>query len=111
MKIEILGKKFPGNRLYKENTLYFKVDGIGCMINFIYRKFKDFDNEGKEVKLNAFLDGELYRDFESWFKQNYEGDFELFKQALMYELYKYSRGVNLDKLEIIDISSINRKVV
>lgn len=109
MKIDIIGKEYVGNIPNKTNTLYFKVDGVGSMIDFVYIKFKDWDSFGKENKRNVFVDGQLYRDFETWFKSNYDGDFELFKQALMYELYQYSRGVNLDKLESVDISSIKRR--
>lgn len=109
MKIEIIGKEYVGNKPNKTNTLYFKVDGVGSMLEFTYLKYRDWDNLGKEVKRNVYIDGQLYRDFANWFKQNYEGDFNLFKQALMYELYKYSRGVNLDKLNEVDISTIKRR--
>ena len=109
MKIEIIGKEFVGNKPNKTNTLYFKVDGVGSMLEITYLRFREWDNLGKEIKRNVYVDGQLYRDFEAWFKSNYDGDFELFKQALMYELYQYSRGVNLDKLENVDISSIKRR--
>lgn len=103
MKVKILEKRYPRNEKYKTNTIKFEIDDWSLNIHIIYLNIKD-------KRFNAFVCDKLYEQCEQFIINNYNLDWELFKKYFMYKLYKYSKGIGLDKSEL-NISSDEIKLV
>lgn len=97
MILKINSKQYQRNDKEKTNIVYFSVDDIGLKFNIVYLVMN-----GK--RFNAFLDDSLYSNVKKVFTEKYPNiNFEDFKKYFMYKLYKYSKGVGLDK-ECLDIT-------
>lgn len=102
MDLKIINKQYPRNDKYNKNKVKFTVDGYELYINIIYLEMTFEANHLR--RFNAFLDDKLYEQCEQFITGRYPNmDFEDFKKYFMYKLYKYSRGVGLDK-ECLDIT-------
>lgn len=103
MKVKIIEKEYPRNERYRTNRVKFEVNDYLLSINIIYMNFKD-------RRFNAFTCDKLYEQCQKYITDNFELDWELFKKYFMYKLYKYSKGIGLDKSEL-NISSDEIKLV
>lgn len=91
MILKINSKQYQRNDKEKTNIVYFSVDDIDLKFNIVYLVMN-----GK--RFNAFLDDSLYSNVKKVFTEKYPNiNFEDFKKYFMYKLYKYSKGVGLDK--------------
>lgn len=96
MKLIIESKQYPRNDKYNKNKVKFTVDGYELYINIIYLEMTFEANHLR--RFNAFLDDSLYSNVKKVFTEKYPNiNFEDFKKYFMYKLYKYSKGVGLDK--------------
>lgn len=97
MNLKIKSKQYQRNDKEKTNIVYFSVDDIDLKFNIVYLVMN-----GK--RFNAFLDDSLYSNVKKVFTEKYPNiNFKDFKKYFMYKLYKYSKGVGLDK-ECLDIT-------
>lgn len=97
MNLKIKSKQYQRNDKEKTNIVYFSVDDIDLKFNIVYLVMN-----GK--RFNTFLDDSLYSNVKKVFTEKYPDiNFEDFKKYFMYKLYKYSKGVGLDK-ECLDIT-------
>lgn len=91
MNLKINSKQYQRNDKDRTNIVYFSLDNIDLKFNIVYLVMN-----GK--RFNAFLDDSLYSNVEKVFTEKYPNiTFEDFKKYFMYKLYKYSKGVGLDK--------------
>lgn len=94
MEIKIIRKKYPRNLKHAENTVYFALDRKDYQVDIYY-----FDSHlfGKR---NVFVDNyklaKVYEEIEE--KYGRKG-IEEFQKEFFKELYKYSKGKGLDKVE------------
>lgn len=115
MNLKIIKKEYARNEKYKTNTVYFEIDDLPMELHIIYLSLggsekliksedKIYLSEEPTRRFNAFLDDKLYEQCEQLITGRYSNiNFEDFKKYFMYKLYKYSRGVGLDK-ECLDIT-------
>lgn len=97
MNLKINSKQYQRNDKDRTNIVYFSIDNIDLKFNIVYLVMN-----GK--RFNAFLDDSLYSNVKKVFTEKYPNiNFEDFKKYFMYKLYKYSKGVGLDK-ECLDIT-------
>ena len=102
MNLKIINKQYPRNDRYNKNKVKFTVDGYELYINIIYLQMA-FEVNNKK-RFNAFLDDKLYEQCKQFITGRYPNiNFEDFKKYFMYKLYKYSRGVGLDK-DCLDVT-------
>lgn len=91
MIVKIIKKQYPRNDRYNTNTVYFKVDDLDLKIDIVYLEMNN-------KRFNAFLDNSKYANVEKVITTKYTNiNFENFKKYFMYKLYKYSKGIGLDK--------------
>lgn len=111
MELKIIEKQYARNERYKTNRVKFEVNNCPLYINILYLDLTPtektvvvndsiFAGTTPKRRFNAFICDKLYEQCEQFIKNNFKVDWELFKKYFMYKLYKYSRGVGLDKSEL-----------
>lgn len=108
MELKITGKQYARNEKYKTNTVYFEIDNSPLELHIIYLSLggkEKLVKSGEGIylgiepkrRLNAFLVDYLYEKVKEFVTSKYDIEWDEFTNYFMYKLYKYSRGVGLDK--------------
>lgn len=102
MDIKILNKQIHRNVEGIKNNITFTVDGVKFKIPIIYINIQN-------RKMNVFTDCRELDLLVDYISQNYDCDIQDFKKFLLYKLYEYSKGVNLDKPDIVNLTDVKIK--
>lgn len=95
MNLKILTKYYKCNHFW--NRVYFEVDNVKFEIDICYI-YKD--------RKNIIICDHKFLLLKDYITKHYECDFEDFRKFFLYKLYKYSRGVNLNPIDFVDLSDV-----
>lgn len=121
MNLKVIKKQYPRNDRYNTNTVYFEIDNVPFELHIIYLSLggnEKFIKSGDGIylgiepkrRLNAFVVDYLYEEVKEFVTSKYNIEWNKFTNYFMYKLYKYSRGVGLDKDQLNITTEIIKEI-